>query len=95
MKIDSNVKNNTMETRDIRSEKIHEQQNDMNCEMKKPKLYTPREAATELVEGVSYKLILDMCKKGQIVCIMSGVNYKITKEALYEALKIPAKYSFA
>jgi hypothetical protein len=76
----------------VNIEEMNEQPKGMDIIPEKPKLYSPREAAAELVEGVSYKLILAMCKDEKIKCIKSGVNYKITKESLYEALNIPAKY---
>jgi hypothetical protein len=56
--------------------------------MQKIKLYTAKEVADELLDGISYKQILAMCKSGAIECIKSGSVFKMTAEAVYKAFKI-------
>jgi hypothetical protein len=72
----------------------NDKDNSMDFVMKIPKLYSAREAAS-LIDGVNYKLILAMCKSGDIDCTNSGNKFLMTKEALYAGFKIPATYSFA
>jgi serine/threonine-protein kinase RIO1 len=56
--------------------------------MKKVKFYTAREVADEILDGVSYKHVLSMCKEKKIDCIKSGSVFKMTAEAVYKAFKI-------
>ena len=59
--------------------------------MEKIKFYTAREVADELLDGVSYKLILAMCKDKKIECLKSGSVFKMTACAVYKAFKIDKK----
>jgi hypothetical protein len=57
----------------------------MTQHLKKPKLYTIKEAA-ELIDGLTAWRIRKMCQSGKINCFMADSKYMFTEDALFKAV---------
>ena len=51
----------------------------------KPTMLTIKEAAA-LVQGLTEYRVRELCKSGELPCIMAGTKYLINKDTLYKFL---------